>query len=239
MTLHRYGPLAVLLFLGGGCAGPHGARRPSAATLRVSGEGRVAAAPDVTVFALGVETFAKEVAPAVAEADRRLRAVSASLAAAGIAPRDLRTTRYDVQPERRFDPQRGGPGELVGYRVVHELRVVVRSGDPARAGAALDAAMRGGANLVHSIAFEKDDLSAERGRALAAAVAAARAKAEAIAGAAGRTVGEVLAASEGGGARPIVPLRGAKMVAAEAAGAPLESGGLEVVAEVEVEFALR
>jgi uncharacterized protein YggE len=238
MTLARLGAAALVL-LATGCAGAQRAGRPAVTpSLRVSGEGRTTAAPDVTVFALGVETTGKDVAGAVAEADRRMRAVSAALTGAGIASRDLRTTRYDVVPERRFDPQRGGPGELVGYRVVHELRVVVRGGDPARAGVALDAAMQGGANLVHSISFEKEDLSPERARALAAAVTAARGKAEALAAAAGRALGEVVAVSEASGRAPVVPFRKA-MVATEAAGAPLEAGELEVVAEVEVEFALR
>jgi uncharacterized protein YggE len=233
-------PLAAVLLLLAACATPHAAAKGGDRGLvRVSGEGRAAATPDVVTFTAGVEATAKEVAPAIADADRRLRAVSAALTAAGVAAKDLRTTRYDVLPERRYDPQRGGEPELVGYRVVHELRAVVR-GDPARAGSALDAATRGGANLVHSIAFEKEDLAAERGRALAAAVAAARAKAEAIAAATGRTVGEVLAVSEGGGRGPIVPMQVMKMASAEAApGAPLEAGELEVVAQVEVEFALR
>jgi uncharacterized protein YggE len=233
--------LAVLVLLVAGCAGPRAGGRPHVgATLQVSGEGRAAAAPDRVSFVVGVESFAREVAPAVAEADRRLRAVRAALGEGGVEARDLRTTRYDVLPERRYDPQAGGHGELVGYRVVHELQAVVRGGDAARAGVALDAATRGGANLLHSIRFEKEDLSAERARALEAAVGAARGKAQAIAAAAGRTLGDVTAVTEGGGRGPIVPLRGAKMVAAEAAaGAPLEAGELEVVAQVEVEFALR
>jgi uncharacterized protein YggE len=231
--------LAAAVLLATACAGHRAAHAPAAPTLRVSGEGRTTAAPDVTAFALGVETMAKEVGAAVAEADRRMRAVSAALEGGGIPARDLRTTRYDVVPERRYDPQRGGQGELVGYRVVHELRVVVRGGDPARAGAALDAAVRAGANLAHSISFEKEDLAPERAKALAAAVGAARTKAEALAAAANRQLGEVVSVAEASGRAPPVPYRKAMVAAEQASGAPLEAGELEVVAEVEVEFALR
>jgi uncharacterized protein YggE len=213
------------------CASPR-------ALLRVSGEGRAAAKPDLATLAIGVESLAPALPDAVRDADERLRRVAAALEGARIPAEDVRTTRYDVGMERRFDPQRGGPGEITGYRVVHELRVLVRGGEPARAGAALDAALRAGANLVHSVAFEKADLAPERARALEAALAAARLKAEALARAAGRALGPPSAIAEQSGQGPIVPLRMARVAAAEA-GTPLQAGELEVTAAVDVEYPLR
>jgi uncharacterized protein YggE len=230
--------LALAALLAAACAHarPADARGPS--VLRVAGEGRVPARPDLATVALGVEALAKALPDALRDADVRSRAILAALAGAGVAEKDVRTTRYDVQLERRYDPQRGGPGELVGYRVVHELHVAVRGGDPARVGTALDAATRAGANVVHSISFEKEDVTAERARALELGIAAARAKAEAMARAAGRSLGEVVAVSETAGRGPIVPLRKTMAYAAEQS-APVQAGELEVAAEVEVEFALR
>jgi uncharacterized protein YggE len=222
-----------LLLLACACAHVRGSHPDS---VRVSGEGRVAAAPDVAAVTLGVEAVAPRVPDAAADADRRARAVIEAVRAAGVAEKDLRTTRYDVALERRFEPN--APPVTVGYRVTHELRIAVRGGSPARAGEVVDAALRAGANAVHSISFEKEDPGPERARALEAAVAAARAKAEAIARAAGRTLGEVRGVSEAGGGGPVVPLARAETFVKQA-GAPVQAGELEIVAQVEVEFTLR
>jgi hypothetical protein len=53
--------------------------------------------------------------------------------------------------------------------------------DGVLAGQALEAAVAAGANVVHSISFEKEDATAERARALEAAMADARTKGEALA----------------------------------------------------------
>jgi uncharacterized protein YggE len=225
----------TLAFLLSGCA--HAGARSGGDELVVVGEGRASASPDVATVSIGIEALAKQLPDALRDADARMRAVVAAVRAAGVPEQDVRTMRYDVALERRFDPQRGGPGELVGYRVVHELRVAVRGGDPARAGVVLDAATRAGANVVHSIAFEKSDPSAEQARALEAALAQARAKAEALARAAGRELGDARTVAERLGG-PVVPYGGIRMAKAEA-GMPVQAGELEFRAEVEVRYRLR
>jgi uncharacterized protein YggE len=207
-------------------------------SLRVTSEGRVTAEPDIAVLSVGVEALAKAMPDATRDADARMRRVVDALKGSGVAPRDVRTTRYDVGMERRYDPKTGTPGEIAGYRVVHELRVVVRDRDPARAGAALDAALRAGANLVHSVTFEKDDATAERARALALAIEAARAKAEVMARAAGVTLGPIREVSEAGGSGPPV-VRTMKMAMVAESAAPLQGGDLEFVAAVDVAFDLQ
>ena len=226
--------VAVLTALGAACAGPR-----SRDLVRVAGEGRVLAKPDVATLALGVEALAPQLADALRDADARMRSVLTALDGAKVPRDDVRTIRYDVAMERRYDPKLGRLGEITGYRVAHEVRVAVRGGDPARAGVALQAALGAGANVVHSIAFEKEDASAERARALEAAVASARKKAEAIAHAAGRALGEPIAISEGGRG-PVVPVTNvARSMAAEAAPAPVQGGELEFTAQVEVEYPLQ
>jgi hypothetical protein len=204
----------------------------------VTAEGRVSAEPDIAVLSIGVEAVAKALPAATRDADARMRRVVDALKSAGVDPRDVRTTRYDVGMERRFDPKLGTTGEIVGYRVVHELRVVVRDRDPARAGAALEAALGAGANLVHSVSFDKDDSTAERSRALALAIEAARAKAEVMARAAGVTLGAVREVSEAGGSGPPMPYD-AKMVRMSAEASPLQGGDLEFTAAVNVVFDIR
>ncbi|HET7752427.1 MAG TPA: SIMPL domain-containing protein [Anaeromyxobacteraceae bacterium] len=234
-------PLAFALLTGCAATGGHrgGHLGPAlSATIRATGEGRVTAEPDVAVLAIGVEALAKALPDASRDADQRMRRVVAALEGAGVQKRDVRTTRYDVNMERRFDPKLGTPGEIVGYRVVHELRVVVRDRDPARAGTALDAALRAGANLVHSLSFEREDATAERSRALALAIEAARAKAEVMAKAAGVSLGAVREVSEaGGGGVPVV--RTMKMATMAAEAAPFQGGDLEFTANVDVVFGIQ
>ena len=222
-------PLLVLLLAASACA--HAAHP----AIRTTGEGRVTARPDLASVTLGVESLAKALPDAVKDSDARMRAVLAALAQAGIPERDVHTTRYDVALEQRYEPN--APPQPVGYRVTHELRVLVRGGEPGRAGVVLDAALGAGATVVRSIAFEKEDPAPERARALEAAVAAARAKAEVIARASGRTLGEVRAVSEAG-VGPIVPLRTMNVAKLQSA-TPVQPGELEIAAQVEVEFGLR
>jgi len=227
-----------------GCVATTGASRgdleraAAPATLRVAAEGRVTAEPDIATLSIGAEALAKTLPEATRDADARVRRVVDALHAAGVERRDVRTTRYDVSMERRYDPKLGVPGEVTGYRVVHELRVVVREKDPARVGAALDAALRAGSNLVHSVSFEKEDGTAERARALALAIEGARAKAEVMARAAGVTLGEVREVNEAGGSGPPV-VRDMKVARFAAEGAPLQGGDLEFAAAVDVVFAIR
>ncbi len=203
-------------------------------TVRVVGEGQATAAPDVAVAFLGVESLAPELSAAAADAGARMRRVLEALTASGVARKDIQTSRYDVAVERRPEP-RGGLGPVSGYHVTNEVRVTLR--DLARVGQVLDAAAKAGANATRGLAFRKDDPSAERSRALSAAMADARAKAEVLARAAGRELGEVLEVVEGGGARPL-PVQGFRAMALSDA-VPVEAGELQFSAQVEVVYALK
>lgn len=202
--------------------------------LRVTGEGKATAAPDVAVASFGVETWSRTLAEATREADDKMRRIVAALAQAGVQGRDVQTTRHDVSIERQVDPK-GGLGPISGYRVGAEVRATMR--DLSRAGAILDAVVQAGANTVHSLSFQKDDPAPELSRARASAVADARAKALELTRAAGVELGPVLEISEGGRSVPPVPMVRMARMAAE--GAPVEPGQLEFGVSVEVVFGLR
>ncbi|MFL5272577.1 MAG: SIMPL domain-containing protein [Anaeromyxobacteraceae bacterium] len=212
---------------------PAPARWPRA--LRVIGEGRSHAAPDVAIATVGVVATDASLAKATRDADARAKKVQAVVAAAGVAPADVQTSRYDVDIERRADRPDEAP-RVVGYRVVNELRVKVR--DLAALGGLLDKVVAAGANEVQGLQFAKEDTTAEQGRALAAAVRAARAKAEEMARAAGLRLGELLELSEGvrSSPGPIVPMRAMSM--AKSSGVAVQSGEIEIDAQVEAVFAL-
>jgi len=209
-------------------------RPPRERVLRVAGEGKAAAAPDVAVASFGVETWSRTLAEATREADEKMRRIVAALAQAGVQGRDVQTTRHDVSIERQVDPK-GALGPISGFRVGAEVRATMR--DLPRAGAILDAVVQAGANTVHSLAFQKDDPAPELSRARAAAVADARAKAQEMAAAAGVALVEVLELSEGGRSAPPVPMVRMARMAAE--GAPVEPGQLEFTVSVDVVYGIR
>ena len=247
---------AVLLLVPLGCASPaaaspHAAAVPALAatamaapaaeekiherTLRVTGEGQVRVRPDVAIVLAGVEATGKTLAPTVADASAKMRRMLDALAKAGVAEKDVQTTRHDVQVERPWVD--GKPREITGYTVVDEVRVTVR--DLAKLGQVLERVVAAGSNSLRGLAFEREDPAPERQQALARAVLAARGKAEAIAKAAGVALGEVVAIDESGAAPPIplMKYRAEAMVASD--GAPVTPGELEIAASVSVAFAIR
>jgi uncharacterized protein YggE len=203
--------------------------------IRVTGDGRVRVRPDVAVVLAGVEATGKVLAPTVADASTKMRRMLDALAKAGVAEKDVQTTRHDVQVERPWVD--GKPRDITGYTVVDEVRVTVR--DLGKLGQILERVIGAGSNSLRGLSFERDDPAPERQQALARAVAVARGKAEAMANAAGVTLGEVVALEESGAERPIplMKYRAEAMVAAD--GAPVTPGELEIAASVSVTYAIR
>jgi hypothetical protein len=204
-------------------------------SIHVSGEGRAFAAPDVARVTIGVQARdAASLARASAEASARMKRVLAALERGGVASKDVRTVRYDVEVQRSYE--KPNPGAVTGYVVSNQVAVTVR--DLAKLGALLDQVVAAGSNAIEGLSFEKEDPSAERARALEAAVADARAKAATLAKAAGVTLGEVLLVAESGPGA--IPFAEKGVVAMRAGGAvPIATGQLELVATVGVTLAIR
>lgn len=236
--------LAVLVLLAAGAAAgqervlppaPPGSPPcpPPQRTIRVGGEGRASAAPDVAVVSVGVEAIGKSLARTRSDADARMRQIVAVVKGAGVDPKDVQTVRFDVQIERPWKD--GQPGPVTGYRVSNLARVKVR--DLARLGELLDKVGAAGSNAIQGLAFEKAHTVAEEARALEDAVRKARAKAEALAKAAGAVLGELQSITESV-QRPIPRPMRAEAALDQRSGAPVEAGEIEVRAVVELVFAI-
>jgi uncharacterized protein YggE len=236
--LHLNVALLAILLVSPACAAaqipaPQPPLAPSQRVIRVNGEGEVSVRPDVAVVHAGVEAEGRDLAAVSANVNAQMRKVLAALAAAGVAERDVITTRHDIQVNR---PWRDGvQGPISGYIVAQEVRVTVR--DVAKLGAVLDGVVAAGANALRALSFEKEDPAPERAAALAAAVRAARVKAEAVAKAAGVQLGEVLSVSESAMVQPLPNVRLA--MAQDAAGAAPAAGDVRISAAVEVTFGIR
>ena len=84
--------------------------------IHVSGEGRATAAPDVARVTVGVQARdPASLAKASAEATARMKRVLAALEKGGVAPKDVRTVRYDVEVQRSYD--KSSAGAVTGYLV--------------------------------------------------------------------------------------------------------------------------
>ena len=151
-------------------------------TIVVSGTGRIAVDPDVAELRLGVAVSRPSVVAARAAAAETMTAILAAVAAAGVAPRDVRTTLLSVQP--RYDYRDGKAPTLVGYDLANIVEVTVR--DLATLGAIVDGSLAAGATSLDGLSFRVDDPREAERAARIAAVAEARSRAEILAEAAGR-----------------------------------------------------
>lgn len=219
-ALHRPAiSLAALTLLA--LAAPAFAQSPAEprATISVSGEAHIDIAPDMAEIEGGVTSEAKEAGAASAANAKSMAAIFETLKAAGVADKDMRTTRFAIQPI--FPPKRGDVGEIIGYRASNHVRVRVR--DITRAPAIIDAFVKAGANDMSGIRFAVSDPEKHIDALRSEAVRDARRKAEIYAKAAGVALGAPLSISEGGISMPQpVAYRSLAPAAAEAVIAPGE-----------------
>lgn len=228
--------LLLICAVGGAGAQEYAGRRHIA----VSGEGTVSVAPDIAFAEMGVRVTGQTVGEAMAEARRTMSRILEALQQAGVAEKDVITSRFDVHRERAPGARPPGPGEDHAeehYAVANLVRVTIRDLD--RADAVLDQAIDAGANEVQGIRFaiEKESEVAAEARRLAAAEA--RTKAEQLARLHGVVLGEPIRIAEGGGGGPRPMYARAVGMAAESStvsiGELTFSARLDVVYEIETD----
>ena len=200
------------------------------ARIIVSGEGSVAAAPDYAYITVGAHTDGATALSATDANSRIMAAVATALRGAGIAPADMQTAHFSVQPVYTNVTSNSAP-KLSGFSVTNQFGVTVRQIE--RVGDVLDRAIAAGANDVGSIRFDYTDLSKTLDAARAAALADARRKAELYAHAAGLTLGTVSWVIEDQANAPQPRFLGARM---ESARVPIAAGEDTLQVRVTVGF---
>jgi uncharacterized protein len=212
---------------------------PPPETVSVSGTGRSSVTPDRFSFNVGVQTVAPTVDDAVSQNNKRVAAVIAALKAAGAQDKDIQTANFNIWPQQ--DHQDGREPRITGYQVMNNVNV--RSTKVADAGRLLGIAIGAGVNSSSGINFEVSDPARGRDQGLRSAFADAKAKATLLAQVAGRTLGPVLAISEGVQHMPPQPYptaqRAMAMEGRIAGDVPVEAGTTEQSYTVSVTFALR
>ena len=143
--------------------------------ITVTGEGSVAATPDMAVVTIGVSRQARLAGDAMAETSKAAGEVLKTVAKAGVEPRDVQTSSVSLHPRWERQQQRDTPPRVVGYQADNTLMVRVRDLD--KLGSILDQVVGSGANQMHGLSFSLSNPRPVQDKARAAAVRDARAKA--------------------------------------------------------------
>src|SRR5262245_3095078 len=195
----------------------------------VTGEATVAVAPDTAMIRIGVTSQEKTAREAGEANAKQMTAVLAAIKDAGIAERDIQTSRLSLQPQ--YDPNKSGTARLTGFQATNQVTVRIRDID--KLPAVLDRAIAAGANEMSGIEFVVSEQSKLLDQARDDAIADARRKAELYAKAAGAKLGNVVSISEEGPAAQPRPMQ-----AMRAGAAPIAPGEQTLRSIVTVSYEL-
>jgi len=202
-------------------------------TLSVIATGSVMSAPDQVAILTGVAAEGASPSEALAKSSAAMSRVIEALRRNGIAPKDIQTTNFSLQPlyEQKDHPTMP---QVIGYRANNSARIVLH--DMAKLGLILDKVVSLGANDIGGIEFGLADPEAAKDRARKLAFANALAKAKLYAEAAGVGLGPILSISEEETSyAPLV--RSATMGTAKQV--PIEAGSTTVTVQVRVSWEIK
>ncbi|TCR92270.1 SIMPL domain-containing protein [Rhizobium sp. BK376] len=214
--------------------------KPREAVVMVTGEGHSSIAPDMAIVTLAVVKQSKTARDALDENSKAMGAVLATLKDAGIAERDLQTSRFSIQPQYNYPNNNKGqpqPPELVGYQATNSLSVRIR--DLSKLGSIIDQSVTLGINQGGDIQFTNDKPEEALTAARKDAVADALAKAKTLTDAAGVKLGRVIEISENSiRPAPQPVFRAAMMKDAAAPAVPVQGGENTYDVTVNVTYAI-
>ena len=191
---------AIILFA---CTLALGQAHAADKLVTVTGEATVAVAPDTAIIRICVTSQDKTAREAGEVNAKQMTAVLAAIKEAGIADRDIQTSRLSLQPQ--YDPNKAGTARLTGFQATNQVTVRIRDID--KLPAVLDRAIGAGANEMSGIEFVVSEQSKLLDQARDDAIADARRKAELYAKAAGAKLGRVISITEEGSSPPPRPMQ--------------------------------
>lgn len=206
-----------------------------ATRVMTTGDSTVQAQPDTAIVAISVVTQNKSALEAQQENATRTDAVIRAVKAAAGANAEVKTSGYNVQPQRIY--REGQQPTITGYEVRNSVTVTLSELN--KVGNVLDAAAQAGSNEVAGIMFTLRQDRQARDRALNEATREAMSKAQVIAQAlSGRVVRIVEVQEEGFFIRPPVPYADFAMARTQAGvgqvQTPIEIGTLDITSRVQV-----
>lgn len=198
----------------------------------VGGDSIVQAQPDTAVLIISVVTQGKRAIDAQQENANKSDAVVRALKAAAGAGAEVKTSGYNLQPQRVY--KEGQPPTIIGYEARNSVTVTM--GDLTKVGTAIDAAGLAGANDVSGISFTLRQDRPARDQALKEATREAVSKAQVIAQALGGRVIRIAEVQEEGLQRPPQPIYQTEslMMKNAAMSTPIEVGSLDITSRVQL-----
>ncbi|EKS34876.1 MAG: DUF541 domain-containing protein [Bradyrhizobiaceae bacterium] len=203
-------------------------------TVSVTGEASISVPPDLAQIDSGVTTEAKTAREASEANNKAMGGVLQALKNAGIAEKDIQTSRLSLSPQSTPGRNPNAPFQITGYRASNRVTVTIR--DIAKVADTIDVLVGSGANEISGISFMVSKASKLLDDARSEAIADARRKAEIYAKAANISLGAPISISEETAPGP-VPYR--KMAADMAASAPVAQGQETLRVSVSVSYELK
>jgi uncharacterized protein YggE len=200
----------------------------------ITGDSIIQAQPDTAILTVSVVTQNRSAIEAQQENATKTDAVVRAVKAAAGAGAEVKTSGYNVQPQRVYNPNQSPT--ITGYEVHNS--VTVTTSDLNKVGAIIDAAAQAGSNEIAGVAFTLRQDRQARDRALTEATQQAVGKARMIATALGGRVVRIVEVQEAGFQQiPPVPYFATGVMAGQAAAkiaTPIEVGSLEITSRVQV-----
>jgi uncharacterized protein YggE len=154
----------------------------------------------------------------------------------GIAPAQIRTTQFQVDPQYDYKDGRQKDPRPIGYRVHNTVEVDIL--DIKKVGQVIDGAIDAGANRVMGLTFQVRDSEGAYQMALTNAMKNAKKQAEAIAAGAGVKLGNLLWVSTSNRA-PAPVYKSVRAEAMMSADTSISGGEVDIVATVRVKYHIR
>ena len=203
-------------------------------TVSVTGEASISVPPDLAQIDSGITTEAKTAREASEANNKAMGGVLQALKNAGLAEKDIQTSRLSLSPQSAPNRNANAPFLIVGYRASNRVTVTIR--DITKVADTIDVLVGAGANEISGMSFMVSKASKLLDDARAEAIADARRKTEIYAKAANISLGAPISISEETAPGPM-PYR--KMAADMAASAPVAQGQETLRVSVSVSYEIR
>ena len=222
LKLFKYTFILYFLLLSGALA------EESRNVLIVSGRGEIEVEPDMATITLGVSTIDFSAEEAYLENNSKMARVIDELKELGVDKRDIKTTRFSINPSYDYD-RKTGEKKFKGYQVNHSITVKVRN--LKTIGKLLDQIVSAGVTDISGISFGVQNPEKFESAARKLAVKDAHTKATELAQAAGVTLGPAVRIEESRGTPRPFPVGAERLESA-----PVEPGMARVAVRVTIHY---
>lgn len=206
----------------------------SGATLQVTGQFTVQAAPDTVYLNFEAQNTSKSATDAAAQNAQLVDKIVGQLTRAGIPQENISTAQYTLYPEYNYSVN---PATLTGYQASTSLSVKVNDID--QVGKYIDTAIAAGASVSYGMSYALENDQETYRSAISQACQDAKTKADAAAAANGKTVGDIISVSEGYTNSAVeTPYLSANGVAEDGAATTIYPSQIQVTAAVTIVYEL-